>query len=68
MAQNYLQRELDGNGISQTDLSKKSDVSVGTINKVCNHNKTPAPKTCTKIIKGLSELSKKDYQLIDIFI
>ncbi|SFV86900.1 hypothetical protein MNB_SUP05-SYMBIONT-4-276 [hydrothermal vent metagenome] len=68
MAQNYLQQELDSNGISQTDLSKESKVSVGTINKICNQNKTPAPKTCAKIVIGLNGLSKKKYVLNDIFL
>lgn len=67
MAKNCLQKELDNNGVSQTDLSKKSGVSVGTINKTCNQKKTPAPKTCTKIINGLNELSKNRYEFNDIF-
>ena len=68
MAKNYLQKELDDNGISQTDLSKESKISVGTINKVCNQKKKPAPKTCTNIVKGLSNLSEKEYKVSDIFI
>ncbi len=68
MASNNLQKELDSNGKSQKELSDESGVSVGTISKVYNKKKTPAPKTCAKIVQGLNKLTNKEYAVNDIFI
>lgn len=68
MANNYLKEKLDSHGVSQADLSKEAGVSTGTINRVCNKKRTPAPRTQSKIVHGLNQLSKSKYSVGDIFI
>jgi DNA-binding XRE family transcriptional regulator len=67
MANNILQEKLDHHGISQADLSKACGVSVGTINKTCRKRKTPAPRTKSKIVAGLTVLCDTEYTVDQIF-
>ena len=67
MANNCLKEKLDSHGVSQADLSKESGVSTGTINRVCSQDRTPAPRTKTKIVNGLNKLSESKYEVADIF-
>jgi transcriptional regulator with XRE-family HTH domain len=67
VAKNNLKRILDEEGKSQADLCRISNVSTGTLNKVFNEKRTPAPKTLSKIVAGLNKISEKRYARIDVF-
>ena len=67
MARNKLKGTLEKEGITQAQLSKKSNVSSGTINKLCNGNRVVSPTTQAKILKALISLAGKNYSKKDIF-
>jgi DNA-binding XRE family transcriptional regulator len=68
MANNLLKITLDKHGISQVELAKKSSTSSGTVNKVCNKNYTPAPKTKSKLTIALNKLADTEYEVEEIFL
>lgn len=68
MAKNCLREKLDDHGVSQADLSRESGVSTGTINRVCSNKRTPAPRTKSRLVQGLNDLSKSSYGVNDIFV
>ncbi|MBC2696712.1 MAG: helix-turn-helix transcriptional regulator [Desulfobacteraceae bacterium] len=67
MALNNLRKILTEEGATQAQLADKSGVSAGTINKVYNQNRSCAPKTNHKILKGIKLLTEKQYSYNDIF-
>jgi transcriptional regulator with XRE-family HTH domain len=67
MARNKLKQILQKEGITQAQLSAKSGVSSGTINKVCNGNRLVTPTTQAKILKALISLAGRNYGTKDIF-
>jgi len=68
MANNLLRDKLDSHGIRQVDLSKKSGLAIGTINKVSTKKKDPAPATKSKIVQALNSLSSSNYTVEEIFL
>ena len=68
MAGSKLRQILQDEGITQTQLSAKSGVSAGTINKVCNSKRSVTPTTQAKIIKALISLAGKNYDRKDVFM
>jgi len=67
MAKNKLRQILQNEGITQTQLSAKSSVSSGTVNKLCNGKRSVSPTTQAKILKGLISLAGKNYDRKDVF-
>ncbi len=68
MASNNLKKVLAEEGIHQGDLAWASGISKGTINKVYNQRRTPAPTTMGRMTKGLNALLKTEkYQILDLF-
>ena len=67
MATNKLKKTLIEEGINQTELSRKAELSIGTINKVCNQKRDCAPTTRSKIVLGINKLSDNIYKVEDIF-
>jgi len=68
MANNILRDKLDSHGIRQADLSKKSGLAIGTINKVCTKKRSPAPATKSKIVQALNILANSNYIVDEIFL
>jgi transcriptional regulator with XRE-family HTH domain len=67
MARNKLKQILQDEGITQAQLSAKSGVSAGTINKVCNGRRPVSPTTQAKIIKALISLAGRNYDRKVVF-
>lgn len=67
MATNNLKKILPREGLTQVQLAKASGLSEGTINKIYNGKRTPAPTSMFKILKGLNEISGSNYQIRDVF-
>ena len=67
MPTSKLRRILEDEGITQTQLSAKSGVSAGTVNKVCNGKRAVTPTTQAKLIKALISLAGKNYDRKDVF-
>ena len=68
MATNNLKKILTKEGISQVELAKESTLSDGTINKICNQKRTPAPTSMFRILNALNKLLEKEkYQITDLF-
>jgi transcriptional regulator with XRE-family HTH domain len=68
MATNNLKSLLTQEGVSQRELADKSGLSDGTINKICNKKRTPAPTSMFKILKAFNELvGGDDYTILQIF-
>jgi DNA-binding XRE family transcriptional regulator len=68
MASNNLKTVLAKEGIHQGDLAWASGISKGTINKVYNGRRTPAPTTMGRLAKGVNALVKEDkYEIKDLF-
>lgn len=67
MATNKLKEIIVNEGITQTELAKESNLSDGTINKICNKKRTPSPTTMNKIVKALNVLSKNSHDVKNIF-
>lgn len=67
MARNNLRAILIDEGVTQAELSRKSNLSAGTINKVCNQKRSPSPTTVSKIVKSLNNLAGKKYDNDDVF-
>ncbi len=58
---------LEMEGIRQTELSETSNISLGTINRVCNGKQTVSITTQSKIVKSINELCGKRYANEEIF-
>ncbi len=67
MATNKLKDTLIKQGIKQVELAKESGISEGTINKLANNKRTPAPTTMNRIVKALNKLSSVSYKVEEIF-
>jgi transcriptional regulator with XRE-family HTH domain len=67
MARSKLREILEKEGITQAQLSAKSGVSSGTINKVCNAKRSVSPTTQAKIMKALISLAGKNYSPKGLF-
>lgn len=67
VATNNLKKVLPIEGVTQVELAKASGLSEGTINKIYNGKRTPAPTSMFKILKGLNDLSKNKYVITEIF-
>ncbi|WP_374139167.1 MULTISPECIES: helix-turn-helix transcriptional regulator [unclassified Sphingomonas] len=67
VATNNLKKILPEEGVTQVQLAKASGLSEGTINKIYNGKRTPAPTSMFKILKGLNELSNRTYAITDVF-
>ena len=64
---NKLKTTLIREGITQASLARKINMSVGTINKICNNGLSGSPTTQNKIVKGINELVKTTYVAANIF-
>lgn len=69
MSNNNLKEILDIEGISERELSEKSTVSVGSINRIANRHKNGSPKTQSKIVKGINACNNvaKKYTIEMVF-
>ena len=72
---NRLKEILDENGITQTTLSKESNVSSTTLSKVCNNKIVVTLRTQFKILHGLNSILQNHehswgtvYKREDIFL
>lgn len=55
----FLKQIIEEEGISQAELSRESNISTTTINKICNRNLNGgevSPTTKGKIAKGINKL------------
>lgn len=64
---NLLKKTLIDYGLSQTELAKHSDLSIGTINKICAMTYNPSPKTQSRIVISLGKLAGTTFAVDDIF-
>jgi plasmid maintenance system antidote protein VapI len=65
----FLKEILEEEGISQAQLSRSSDVSTTTINKICTRNLNGAdisPTTKGKLTKAINKLAGSAYKISDI--
>lgn len=68
MSKNDLKQILEVEGITERELSEKSGISVGTINRLANQKRAGSPKTQVRIVKGLNECKvAKVYNKDDVF-
>ena len=67
MATNKLKNTLVKLGIKQSELARECNLSEGTISKVCNEKRTPAPTTMNKIVRALNKLGDANYRVTEIF-
>ena len=67
MAKNNLKKMLEQEGIKQIELSRETGIAAGTINRVCGMRLTLSPTYCSKMLKGFNKLSKKEFDIEDIF-
>lgn len=66
---NNLQKILDSEGLTKTELSRHSDVSAKTITIVTNQSRTVSDVTKHRILKGLNSFKKRaqEYEFNEIF-
>lgn len=63
-----LKQILIYEGITQAELSRKSGVAQGSINRFVNLSRDPSPVTKSKLIKAINEyVGKEKYSVIDVF-
>jgi transcriptional regulator with XRE-family HTH domain len=68
MRQNKLKEILTKEGFRQSELSQKSELSLGTINKICSQKRFAAPTTLNRIINSLnSMIGKQKYTVEQVF-
>ena len=67
MAKNNLQKTLTEEGLSQAQLAREANLSIGTVNRIAKGRKDGAPRTNHAILKALSRLVDKDLDYEDIF-
>jgi transcriptional regulator with XRE-family HTH domain len=69
MATNSLKDIIVKEGITQGELAVKSGVSVTSINRFANKQRTPSPTTANKILKALNGFQGigKQYELGELF-
>lgn len=67
MAFNLLGKILNDFGITQSELARISKVSLGTISRVVNSVRTPAPQTKAKIVHGINSRTNKNFGIEDVF-
>jgi DNA-binding XRE family transcriptional regulator len=67
MKKNRLKEILVQEGITQSELARVSDLSIGTVNRTCNHSRLPSKTTCMKMIKGLNQLADMEYHYENVF-
>ena len=67
MIRNMLKEILVREGITQSELSKESGLSVGMLNRTCNNHMTPSPVSQSKIAKALCALSGNSFDVPDLF-
>ncbi|HBL78137.1 MAG: hypothetical protein A2W90_13705 [Bacteroidetes bacterium GWF2_42_66] len=54
-------------GLTITELSKKSDVSTRTISRIENSEGKSKVETLNKLLKNLNELTNKSYSFENVF-
>lgn len=65
---NNLKQVIDSEGLTQVELSKISNVSIGTLSRIVNNKITPTARLKNKIVKAInSHLNTDKYLLLDIF-
>ena len=64
---NSLKQVLIKHGLSQTELAKHANLSIGTINKICAMKYNASPKTQSRILISLSQLTGKDLNTEEVF-
>lgn len=67
MASNKLKDTLVKLGVKQVELAKESGVSEGTINKIANNKRTPAPTSMNRIVRALNKLAQENFRVKEIF-
>ena len=68
MAVNLVKKILEDGGFTQRELSEKSEVSLATINQVCNQKIDVSPRTKSKILKGLNQLITDELSIGTVFV
>ena len=64
---NRLRTILEDEGFTQAQLSRASQVSLTTINKLVNNQRKVSRTTQSKILKGLSKLLDRKIEREEIF-
>jgi len=67
MAYNNLKKILTEEGLTQAKLAAHCGLCSGTVNRIANGKKSASPRTFHRLVKGLSELSKKTFSFEEIF-
>lgn len=67
MEQNFLDDILTREGLSQTLLATRIEMSAGYINKICRNKAVPSERTKHRILNGLNGITKKDFKYEEIF-
>ena len=68
MAANLVKKILEDGGFTQRELSEKSEVSLATINQVCNQRLDVTTRTKSKILKGLNLLTAGELSPGTVFV
>jgi|GEM_PF-941360 len=67
MTTNNLKKTLETEGIKQVELANSTGLSSGTINKICSLKYDPSTTIKNRLIKGIENLTRKDFNLSEIF-
>jgi len=64
---NKFKEALVNEGVQQTQLAQKCDISVGTVNRACNSKRIPSSTIRHRMVKVLNELAGAKYHHDDLF-